>query len=71
MRAPDTHLLYPTHTAEAWQAADDPADLGTAFGLDASLAGPELDPWPVQETRTSGTEAPLAWLGRCSLAPRR
>lgn len=71
MRAPDTHVLYPTHCAENWQAADDPADLGTAFGLDASLAGPELDPWPAKEPRASGAEAPMAWLGRRSATPDR
>lgn len=71
MRAPDTHVLYPIHPDESWQAADDPADLGTAFGLDASLAGPEFDPWPEQKVGDSAPEAPMDWLGRRSAKPGR
>lgn len=51
----------------------DPADLGTAFGMEASLegdpaAGPQ--PWPVypleseQLAAQSDSESPLAWLSR-------
>lgn len=38
MPAPETHDVYPLHPGDPRLEVDDPADLGTAFGLDASLA---------------------------------
>jgi hypothetical protein len=37
MPAPETHDVYPLHPGDPMLEVDDPADLGTAFGLDASL----------------------------------
>ena len=59
MRAPDTAAVYPQHPGQLAMIVEDPADLGTAFGLDASLS-------PLVETdRPVGDdEAPLDWLAR-------
>jgi len=54
----------------AWRPApkkDDPADMGTAFGLEASL-GP-VSAYPDEggtwaEDTARGEETPMAWLGR-------
>jgi len=65
MRAPDTSAVYPQHPGQPAVIAEDPADLGTAFGLDASLS-------PVIETdRPIGDEAPLDWLARRAVVPSR
>jgi hypothetical protein len=58
MRAPDTSAVYPPHAGQPALIAEDPADLGTAFGLDASLS-PD-----VETARPAGDEAPLDWLAR-------
>lgn len=48
----------------------DPADLGTAFGMEASLEGEDVDQrrgshYELESTRTgSDSESPLAWLSR-------
>jgi hypothetical protein len=43
MPAPETHDVYPLHPGDPRQHVADPADLGTAFGLDASF-GPDDAP---------------------------
>lgn len=48
----------------------DPADLGTAFGMEASLEGEDADQrrnssYPLESERASAdSESPLAWLSR-------
>jgi hypothetical protein len=65
MRAPDTAAVYPQHPGQLAMIAEDPADLGTAFGLDASLS-------PVIENdRPVGDEGPLDWLARRAAPPSR
>jgi hypothetical protein len=55
----------------------EPADLGTAFGLDACLEGSEQNAHPGEpEARAAGDaswsdESPLAWLLRRSAVNRR
>lgn len=44
----------------------DPADLGTAFGMEASL-DEEMDYWPVKDAagiEAYKQEAPMSWLSR-------
>lgn len=67
MRAPLTHAVYPQHTGQPGEVADDPADLGTAFGLDASLS-PEIE---AARALPGGEEAPMDWLGRRWNMPTR
>ena len=44
---------------------DDPADMGTEFGLDASIAGWENSlPAQGRTARIAADEAPMHWLGR-------
>lgn len=65
MRAPDTYAVYPQDPAASAAIVDDPADLGTAFGLDVSLP-PDAD-----HTAPAAEEAPLDWLAnRRAGAPR-
>jgi hypothetical protein len=50
---------------------EDPADMGTAFGLEASLGPVSAYPSQALEDRAPGTnETPMSWLGRRSNRPR-
>ena len=42
---------------------DDPADMGTEFGLDASIAGWSDAPAAGRAYRPSADDAPMHWLG--------
>jgi hypothetical protein len=50
---------------------EDPADMGTAFGLEASLGPVSAYPSQGSEDGTaSADESPMGWLGRRSNRPR-
>jgi hypothetical protein len=59
----NSHRWFTGWRAAARQTQDDPADLGTAFGLDLSMAMPEDPPAPLAPKRAPG------WMQR--LAARR
>ena len=51
--------------------ADDPADMGTVFGLEASLGPVSGYPGPSEDDHAAqGDESPMDWLGR-RIAQRR
>lgn len=58
----------PWRSVERAPAADDPADLGTAFGLDLSMAPAEEPPPAAPKRRDT---SPGRWLDRLPLRRRR